>query len=95
MKAIVSKRDGSKEKYSEDKISRVAIAAGLLPDQAQRVAAKITKWVKKSQPGEVTTLQIRDRLIEELKKIDKSTAELFIWYEKTKERSKDLQSKKL
>lgn len=86
MKTIVSKKDGSKESYSQDKIARVAIAAGLLPSQAQRLTVRITEWIKETHSSTITTLQIRNKLVEELKRVDKSAADLFLWYEKTKEK---------
>lgn len=83
---IVLKRDGSRENYDEVKIIRVVTAAGLRPDQAQKLAKKVTLWVDNLRQPEVSTLQIRDKVIEGLKKVNDNAAGLFIWYEHTKDK---------
>lgn len=85
MKTKVVKRDGSLEDYDEAKIARVAEAAGLESGQAQVVAVNITKWLKENSILKVTSLQIRDQLLEDLKKFDGKAADLFVWYEQTKD----------
>ena len=64
----VIKRDGSKEIFLIEKIVRVVMAAGLESHQAQTLAAKIEKWAKNQKQTEITTLQVRDEVIKELKK---------------------------
>jgi transcriptional regulator NrdR family protein len=86
MKIQVIKRDGLKEDYSQEKIARVVAAAGLSPEQAQELSAKVTDWIFNSHLSEITSLQIRDRVIKELRKINPNIAHLFIWYEKTKDK---------
>ncbi|OGK09297.1 hypothetical protein A2767_03615 [Candidatus Roizmanbacteria bacterium RIFCSPHIGHO2_01_FULL_35_10] len=85
MNLQVIKRDGSIEEYSEFKIIRVMIAAGLKPDKAQSLTHLITKLLKSNSPLRVSSLEIRDKVIQELKKIDKDVVNLYSWYEKTKE----------
>ncbi|OGK25286.1 hypothetical protein A3A46_03730 [Candidatus Roizmanbacteria bacterium RIFCSPLOWO2_01_FULL_37_13] len=85
MNLQVIKRDGSIEDYNEAKITRVVIAAGLNPDQAQTLASAIAKWIKKNTLTKLSSLKLRDKVLEELKKANKDAANLFSWYEKTKE----------
>jgi len=81
----VIKRDGSLEDFEKDKIERVTKAAGLSQKQAKELALKIEKWAKSSGRKKITTLQIRDEVVPELKKLNKFAYNAFVWYQKTKE----------
>lgn len=83
---IVLKRDGSRENYDENKIIRVVTAAGLTPDQAEKLGNNVTKWVDSLNQTTVSTLQIRDKVIKGLKKVNDNAAGLFTWYEHTKDK---------
>ncbi len=85
MNSKVIKRDGSIQDYDEIKIERVVKAAGLNDGQAKDLASKVSDWVK-TQDNEITSLQIRDRVIVEIQKVDRTAANLFIWYEKTRDK---------
>lgn len=85
MKREVIKRDGTLEDYTEEKIKKVVTAAGINPDEAKTLAGNITKWLEKNNMLKVTSLQIRDHVIDELKKVNQYAANFFIWYEKTKD----------
>lgn len=85
MSLQVIKRDGSIEDYNEAKITRVAIAAGLNPDQAQTLTSAINEWIRENTFSKFSSLKIRDKVFEELKKANAGAANLFSWYEKTKE----------
>ncbi len=85
MNVNVVKRDGTLEVYDETKIVRVAEAAGLDGVHAQTVAIYVTEWIKSNSLIKVTSLQIRDVVLGNLKKIDKAAADLFVWYEETKD----------
>jgi len=82
----VVKRDGAKEPYLEDKVTRVAQAAGLRPIDADQLAKKITEWVDGTGLSEVTSLQIRDKVFEELEKMDKYASGLYAWYQNIKDK---------
>ncbi|HKC05149.1 MAG TPA: ATP cone domain-containing protein [Patescibacteria group bacterium] len=84
MKTEVIKRDGTIEKYDEGHVTKVAVACGLKPEEAQALAESVTIWIKDNSLSKVTSLQIRDIFLEDLKKINKSAADLFLWYEETK-----------
>jgi transcriptional regulator NrdR family protein len=90
MEIKVTKRDGSTEKFEEEKIARVVAAAGLEPGKAHEFAEKIAKWVKHRNKRTVSSLEIRDRVIKELKKTDDYAANLFVWYQKTKDGALDV-----
>lgn len=85
MKIEVVKRDGAIEYYDESKVERVAIACGLNVTDAENLAANITSQIKQNFSSRVTSLQIRDMFLEDLKKINKAAADLFIWYEDSKD----------
>jgi len=63
----------------------VTKAAGLSQKQAKELALKIEKWAKSSGRKKITTLQIRDEVVPELKKLNKFAYNAFVWYQKTKE----------
>jgi transcriptional regulator NrdR family protein len=83
MKKII-KRDGSVERFNMAKIARVVHAAGLNESQSKKLAKAVSVWID-SQPEEVSSLVVRDRVQEELKKVNTNASNLFAWYEKTKE----------
>ena len=83
----VIKRDGVGEKFSLINIAKVAVAAGLSPDQARVVAENISTWSETVGNSEITSIQIRDKMIEELEKINQNAADLYRWYEQSKEQN--------
>ncbi|MCR4263470.1 MAG: ATP cone domain-containing protein [Candidatus Roizmanbacteria bacterium] len=85
-KYIVIKRDGSKEIFSEAKIARVMGAAGLTSEQTKQVVNQVNEWLTKQGQKEITSLSIRDVLLTILPEINKPVADLFTWYQKTKEK---------
>lgn len=85
MNITVIKRDGEKEPFDETKISRVLHAAGLEESIAKDIAINTKKMFHNQNKNEVTSLEIRDAIIPQIKKADDAVASAFIWYEKTKE----------
>ncbi|KKR49892.1 hypothetical protein A3A55_04160 [Candidatus Roizmanbacteria bacterium RIFCSPLOWO2_01_FULL_40_14] len=85
-KYIVIKRDGSKELFSEVKIARVMGAAGLTSEQTKQVVSRINEWLTSQGEKEITSLSIRNKLLKILPEINKPAADLFTWYQKTKEK---------
>lgn len=88
MEIQVIKRDGRVEAFQPEKIARVVKAAGLTDHQAQDLAKKVATWVKSLKKEKVTTLRIRDKVIEELEKVDEHAYNLYVWYQETKEKMK-------
>ncbi len=86
MKVKVKKRDGKIENYDSDKIIRVSVASGLTQENAKVLSNKLSKWVKNRNKPQITTIQIRDRMIIEMQKINKLAADKFIWYEKLRDK---------
>lgn len=90
MKPRVIKRDGTVEDFQPNKIARVVRAAGLTSKQSQMLATKVAqwaiKWVKIKKQAKITTLEIRMKVIEELHQTNEYAANLFAWYQKTKDR---------
>lgn len=80
----VIKRDGTPEDFEVEKIKRVARVAGTSDDEAQKVLEGLIAW-SQNKTGSVTSLEIRDVVLEELKKVNTNAANLFAWYQKTKE----------
>ncbi len=85
MNIHISKRDGSIEPFEPEKIKRVVIAAGLDEERANQVVANIVSWAQAHDNQTVTSLLIRDRVLHELKATDEYAANMFAWYQKTKE----------
>ncbi len=83
----VVKRDGTIEVYDKDKIKKVVMAAGLEEDKADKLVALVNDWAKKIKTKTVKSLQIRDRILVEIQKLDEYAAKQFIWYEKYKDRT--------
>jgi len=80
----IQKKDGSIEPYLPDKLVRVAMAAGLNHEQALTLGTHIYDWViTQSQP--IPTSAIRDKMISELRSAYPPAANLYIWYESTKD----------
>ena len=86
MNIKVSKRNKSTEDYSPEKIMRVVKAAGLTQKEAMQLTSSITKRLKKRSRPEVTSLQIRDRVLVEIQKRNVAAAKKFIWFEKYKDK---------
>ena len=87
MELKVIKRDGSLEPFLPEKIIRVLKAAGLEPEAAEALTNKILVWAEQQPVPKINTLLIKDRVIEELKKVNEAAANLFTWYEHTKEKN--------
>lgn len=85
MEIKVVKRDGSEETFQPQKIEKVVKAAGLIEEEAKALAAKITSWVKNLGKPKVTSLEIRDQVISELKVANEYAFNMFTWYQKTKD----------
>jgi transcriptional regulator NrdR family protein len=83
----VIKRDGSIEDFLPEKIARVVKAAGLEPKKARALVNTLNDWAVASPKEEISSLEIRDKVLTELKKTDTSVANLFAWYQKTKDKS--------
>ncbi|KKQ75494.1 MAG: hypothetical protein US96_C0010G0010 [Candidatus Woesebacteria bacterium GW2011_GWB1_38_5b] len=81
----VIKRNGELEDFEEGKVARVVHAAGLSEEQAQQLGQNVSQRIKALNAQQVTTIQIRDVVIEEMNKIDKYATDMFIWYQKGKD----------
>lgn len=82
---VIIKRDGSTENFDKNKIAKVVKAAGLNDSQAAILSENIYAWGEQSGKEKITSLEIRDKVLEQLKIIDGNAAGLYEWYEKTKE----------
>lgn len=85
MDKTIIKRDGQKERYSPEKISRVAKAAGLSNEKTHQLVKDINEWITSNDKKELTSIELRDHVVMELTKLDTYAANMFIWYQKTKE----------
>ena len=86
MNFTIIKRDNKQEVYVPEKIIKVVKAAGLSQEEAEKLTSNITNWLKERRVPHVTSLEIKDRVIVEIQKINKAAADKFIWYEKTKDK---------
>jgi transcriptional regulator NrdR family protein len=81
----VIKRDGTSEEFDHQKIIQILTVAGLDAVKAKQVSLKVKEWVEGLEQDSVSSLEIKDRVLEELKGINEYIAQLFDWYEKSKE----------
>lgn len=89
MKIKVVKRSGLIEDFEQNKIAQVVKAAGLKSNQAKELAAKVAKWTKNTGKNQVTSLEIRDEVLQELPQYNNQAAQLFTWYQHTKDKKQD------
>ncbi len=82
----VIKRDGHLESFEPQKIFKVVKTAGLSEGEAQEVADTIDHWVKNLHKNKVSSMEIRDKVLEELKAKNEYVYNLFVWYENTKDK---------
>lgn len=85
MRVQVLKRDGSLEPFAAKKIVRVVKAAGLEPPQAVALGKRLDDWVGSLGKKQLSSLEIRDQVLAELRRVNAHVANLFEWYEKTKD----------
>jgi len=81
----VIKRDSRIEEFDEDKIARVVTAAGLKPSEALDLAIRVARWAQSLGKPQITTYAIREKIIEELRKINPTVAQFYSQYEKAKD----------
>ena len=81
----VIKRDGVVEKFSIINIGKVAMASGLTPEQAKSLAESMSRWAESLNVEQITSVQIRDKMIEELGAMNQNAKDLYQWYEQSKE----------
>jgi len=81
----VLKRDNTTEDFNPDKIKKVVRAAGLGEEQASKLVKNVSNWAIDLKKESITSLEIRDKVLEELERLDKPVADLFRWYQKTKD----------
>lgn len=79
----VEKRDGQTEEFSRNKIYRSVAAAGLSPNDANRVTNQVQAWAESSGQETVSTQEIRDKVIQLLEEKDPAVAESYRSYKKT------------
>ncbi len=78
----VIKRDGSTEDFKPEKIARVVKAAGLDEQDSENLAQKV---LMAFEGQEVSSLEIRDHVLDELENTDKYAADMYRWYQETKD----------
>lgn len=86
MNVKVKKRDGKLEDYEDKKIGRVVIACGLDSNETEELVAEVNKWVKQFEGKTISSLLIRDKIIEVMPKYSKYSAEQYVWWEKYKDK---------
>lgn len=86
MKVKVEKRNKSIEDYDSEKIKKIVVAAGLTEKEAKQLCGAVNKWLEESGKSQVTSLQIRDKVLVEIQEMNKTAANKFIWYEKYKDK---------
>ena len=83
-KITVIKRNGSFQDFDKKKVAHVCMAAGLNTSKCDELAQHVEdSFVGKEK---VTSLEIRDKVVTELEKVDPKTAGFFKWYQKMKDK---------
>lgn len=79
----IKKRDGVLEEWNYDKVL-TSIEKAMIPLQkAEQVANSVEKWIKESSAkGQVTSTQVRDKIIELLAEVDPVASENYKVYKK-------------
>lgn len=83
-KIKVIKRDGEIEELDLKKALRVAKAAGLEDNLAKQFTFELEQWIKGVDTEKVSSLKIRDKVIEILQTLSPHTAHIYKMYQKTK-----------
>jgi len=83
---MVIKRNGERELFDADKITRVVSAAGLRPVDASELSDRVASWAQKQGKPSITSLAIRDKVFKELEKADKYASGLYAWYQNLKDK---------
>lgn len=81
----VLKRDGTTEDFDFQKIERVVKATGLNEEQTREITKTLEKWIEKQEKEIISSKEIRDEVLINLKKYSSYAAGLYEWYQKTKE----------
>lgn len=81
----IIKKDGAKQPFDQEKIKRIAVAAGLSDEEGKTVSENVANFVLSQNQPEINSSQIREKVLEELKKVNQFAANLYLWYEKTKD----------
>lgn len=80
----VIKRDGSKEPFSTDKITKILRALSMSDENISIIMNHISDWVDSTKQAEITSLEIRDALLPAIAEIDEYAANMYTWYQNQK-----------
>ncbi len=86
MEIKVKKRDGSYEEFDKNKLEKVVIAAGLTQTQAQKLLLEVEDKIINLKKTTISSIEIADIVSDCLRDIDLYAYNLFIWYQKVKDR---------
>lgn len=79
----IIKRQGGSDEWSDDKIITSILRAGASAEEAQDVAKGVRDWAEKnSDEGHIKSIELRDQIIKQLKKINSLAANTFQVYKK-------------
>ncbi len=81
----VIKRDGSEERFDPDKIARVVTSAGLKPQDGFMLALEVEKWINALGKDKINSYEIRQKVVELMRKIDVNATSVYTWYEGQKD----------
>lgn len=79
----VQKRDGKEEDWSDDKLVTSIAKAGLEIKESEKLGADIKAYfASKKERSSVSSLEIRDKVLEELEKIDPVSSDTYKVFKK-------------
>lgn len=83
MDVVVVKREGEEEAWNEDKIVTSMIRSGANGDEAMKATEKVKEWIQSNSNGKVSSIELRDKIIEELHSVNPVASETYRVYKKS------------
>jgi len=81
---FVIKRNGDKQVFDPEKVQRVVIASGISPLDSEEIVENIVSWLESRGKNIVSSMEIGDKLFQELEKVDKNASGVFAWHQTRK-----------
>lgn len=78
----VRKKDGGMEEWSNDKLVTSIGKSGVDIKTAEEIANRVASWSNKSSQDTISSTEIRDKVISELKTVDEVASEAYRLYKK-------------
>lgn len=81
----VQKKDGSIEDFDSEKIVSGLLNAGMIDEEAEDLAGEVENWIAENGKEQITSLEIKNKVLEFLKETNPEIVEVFNSYQKSTE----------